>query len=306
MKTNVASRLRNKVIHCVKNLKNTITYHYNSKENLLVVNAWMFLYGDTVEHHNLGDELNFFLLRELSGKKIVNYFNLYVPKLANISCIGSIVDSMTNTHSIIWGTGAISDKKKMRARPYQVCAVRGVLTRQYLLSQGIECPKVYGDPALLLPRIYVPKKSPKYEIGIIPHYVDADDKAIDALVRQNPQGIKVIQMQGYKDWHDIIDMINECRFILSSSLHGLILADAYEIPNAWIEFSDKVAGDGFKFRDYFSAVGRSERKPVQITASTLIGDLVAYKSLWHPIQIDLDKLLDACPFQVKSQYREKA
>lgn len=303
MKTNVVSRLKNKVIHCIKNIGNTMRFHRMDKENLLVVNAWMFLYGEDPEHNNLGDELNYYLLKELSGKQIVNCFNLYVPDLENITCIGSIVDSMSNSNSVIWGTGAISDKRNMRVKPRKICAVRGALTRQYLISQGIECPEVYGDPALLLPRIYAPKCENKYKIGIIPHYVDADNKVIDALVRQNPQEIKVIQMHGYNDWHEIIDMINECSFIASSSLHGLILADAYDVPNVWIEFSDKVAGSGFKFRDYFSAVGRSEQVPMRITASTFACDLMAYKSLWHPIQIDLDKLLDACPFQVASQYK---
>ena len=47
---------------------------------------------------------------------------------------------------------------------------------------------------------------------------------------------KVIHMANYKDWHDVIDEINQCQFILSSSLHGLIIADSYGIPNNGLSF----------------------------------------------------------------------
>ncbi len=55
---------------------------------------------------------------------------------------------------------------------------------------------------------------------------------------------------------DIIDKINQCENIMSSSLHGLILADAYQIPSLRFRFkkNDIVGGD-FKFDDYYSGVG---------------------------------------------------
>ncbi len=54
-------------------------------------------------------------------------------------------------------------------------AVRGPLTRQFLMDMGIDCPKIYGDPALLLPKLFPEfKKSenPTKEYIIIPHHSD--------------------------------------------------------------------------------------------------------------------------------------
>jgi pyruvyltransferase len=68
--------------------------------------------------------------------------------------IGSIIGWMTNKDSIIWGSGVREPDNPLPAIPRKVLAVRGPLTRKYLISQGVECPEIYGDPALLLPKIY--------------------------------------------------------------------------------------------------------------------------------------------------------
>ena len=98
--------------------------------------------------------------------------------------------------------------------------------------------------------------------------------------------------------------MDECEFIISSSLHGLILSDAYGVPNVWIEFSDKVVGKGFKFRDYFASVGRDSLvQPIRITPETRLEDILPFQKEWRPIEIDLGRLLDACPFEIQPKYR---
>ena len=52
--------------------------------------------------------------------------------------------------------------------------------------------------------------------------------------------------------------------VISESLHGLILADAYGVPNVWWNpngESGLVGHNGnFKFEDYFESVGQINRK----------------------------------------------
>ena len=158
MKKNVVRRALRRVKRIFFKSCNTIQFLISNKKDVLVVNAWMTMYNEHPKHFNLGDELNFYLIKALTSYKIFNYRNLYVRHRINFCCIGSIIDSkMLNKNSIIWGTGAIEGIKKIGFQPQKICAVRGKLTREYLISQGIDCPAVYGDPALLMPLVYNPR-----------------------------------------------------------------------------------------------------------------------------------------------------
>ena len=299
----ILSKIIYKFICIVRNVSNTINYYFY--DDVIVVNAWMDLYGTHILNKNLGDGLNYYLIKELTGKRIINYRNTYLSNIENFCCIGSIIDSLVNSNSIIWGAGLISDKVHVKHKPLKIHAVRGEYTWKKLLSYGIDCPKVFGDPALLLPLVYSPKlRTNNRFIGIIPHVEDLSNINVCRLASLSNQ-VKIIRLCGYKDWHDVIDEIYECDFIISSSLHGIIISDAYKIPNVWVEFSDNVIGKGFKFRDYYSSVNKTIKEPIRITDNTEIGDLIKCKELWRPAKINLNKLISACPFEILEKYKCK-
>ena len=52
-------------------------------------------------------------------------------------------------------------------------------------------------------------------------------------------GCHVISMINYDKWTDVIDDICSCEYILSNSLHGLIVADAYGVKNLFCEEKSK-------------------------------------------------------------------
>ena len=290
--------------HKIRSLLNTIEFlKMRSRAEYIVVNAWTDIYTSGPRNQNLGDDLNYYLLKELTGKEIVNQYNLYQKFHVNYCCVGSILDSsLVNENSVVWGAGALLGECPIKMKPRKVCAVRGPLTRHYLQSQNIECPSVFGDPALLLPIVYQPVGKKKYKVGVIPHYSDLRTDKLRLFLSQCGEGVQVIKLRGYGNWKKVIDEINECDFIVSSSLHGIIISDAYNIPNVWVEFSDHVLGNGFKFRDYFLSVGRSVSEPVAINESSNLDDLLAIGEQWSPIQFDKSSLIHSCPFAIKEKY----
>jgi pyruvyltransferase len=49
--------------------------------------------------------------------------------------------------------------------------------------------------------------------------------------------------------------------IESSSLHGIVVAEAFGIPVKWIAPGQDIIGGEHKFQDYFLGTGRKKQKP---------------------------------------------
>lgn len=178
---------------------------------------------------NFGDKLTPYILKKLGVP--FEYTAQQVSEEHYIMC-GSILTAC-NSHSIIWGAG-IAQPYDLQ-KPKEIIAVRGSKTRDFLLSKGIDCPELYGDPAMLLPLLYNPKREKKRTFGIIPHIADErkpEHWRIEARVE------------------DTIDYILESEHVRSSSLHVLVAAHVYGVPYSRIK-SDAVIGGDFKFIDFF-------------------------------------------------------
>jgi len=240
---------------------------------------------------NFGDVLSPYLTQKLTSHKICHYSAALGEEDIHYG-IGSILLAATK-NSIIWGSGFMGEiqfEEVVPIQPKTIHAVRGPLTRRELLLHNIKCPEIYGDPALLMPRFYNPPSKIKYDLGIIPHYVDADNQWIHNNIDAN------ILLLNVQDPPEIfIDKLLCCKTIISSSLHGLIIADAYRIPNVWVKFSEKVGGKGFKFQDYFASIHSENRNCVKINSSTSLIDVMSKIQL-YTINLDIDTLLKVCPF----------
>lgn len=237
---------------------------------------------------NWGDQLNPYLIRLISGRSVCWTQN---PKRDTFICVGSIV-ALADFRTTIWGAGFCLPEQRVSAKPSCVCAVRGPLTRRKLIEQGVDTPEIYGDPALLLPLFYSPAVCRTHRVGVVPHYADKGNPWIERL-RQDP-AVKVIDVQG--ELLEFVREIRSCDLIASSSLHGLICADAYGVPSVWVEFSDRVRGNGFKFRDYFLAVGQDRGDPVHLTDGFDLAHIE--RSAWvGGISFLPGELLNTCPFK---------
>ena len=246
--------------------------------------------------YNWGDDVSVVLCGLINSEKrfIPRRYTWNMYKKDDILCIGSIITWMTTPRSVIWGSGIVYPEREISAVPKKVLAVRGPLTRKYLLDRGIDCPEIFGDPALLFPRYYKPKRSKKYKLGIIPHFRDKENMLLEKF--RNDKDILIIDVQNVHPWTKFIDDICCCEYIASSSLHGIIISDAYNVPNVWVEFAEGERKQ-FAFQDYYGSVDKEGQKATPVNVATTKEELINQCEKWKPIKIDLDLLMSACPFK---------
>lgn len=232
---------------------------------------------------NFGD----YLARAVVGRMLS--LREFVPdepadRATTLFSIGSVLH-FAKDGDAVWGSGRNGKigEEAHRFASLDVRAVRGPLTRQFLLERGIACPEVFGDPALLIPRLFptrfrrsvVPGK-----VGIVPNLNDLalveDARLIDPTDR----------------WDRVIDKILSCEMVVASSLHGLIVADAFGVPCAQVRFSPTEAD--FKYRDYHEGAGRTSYwSSDSVEAALERGPL-------PPIAFDPEPLLAAFPYDLWS------
>ncbi|MDR2338173.1 MAG: glycosyltransferase [Deltaproteobacteria bacterium] len=268
---------------------------------------------------NFGDELSPYLVEKITGK-IVNFVShAYSKKLC---AIGSIIDSGTLPYGgTFWGSGVqVASVLKRVIDPTTVSfrAVRGPLTRKIVLHDvvGAKVPQIYGDPALLLPKFFTPNLRPKYKFGIILHYQHTPYAARlirylrDVLLIEEHELIFIDTHRNRDEVESFVQEIAQCQTIISTSLHGIIVANAYGIPAKYL----RVVGiprelvEQVKFSDYFHSVGLPDQAPLvvdlnQITKTNTNRNGIRKKLNLNfdktvDLKINLDLLLDVFPFEV--------
>lgn len=262
------------------------------------ISAWVQYSNLTkqLKPRNFGDDINFSFLPCITNSEHVLYKQSLKQK--NFIMIGSIfIDKFVDNFTEVWGSGMLK-RQELKNKPYKVHAVRGPITREIVLNSGIKCPEVYGDPALLIPYFYYPYVQKKYKFGIIPHHSHINDKNVNRF-KNKSKNIIVINFTSYNDWKTIIKQIVECEFIVSESLHGLIIAEAFKIPNIWVSFGN--INQDIKYEDFFLSVGKTPYSPTIIDSNTTVKQLLDLKSNYDPtFTLDLQKLVNACPVKLSN------
>lgn len=289
-------------------LQTVLTEHLKLILSPVIINGFLFFdEKGNIRNENWGDDINYYFLREIIDRPVVFYNRTSLAfrlKLRNFLVIGSTIDMLSKPNTEVWGAGIINPDSKLSYIPKKIHAVRGPLTRQNLLSRGISCPEIYGDPALLISRYYTPKTKKKYRFGLISHVsnlAEVNKLTIDGTPIARHPDVLIINLSSYRHWRNIIDQICSCEAILSSSLHGLIIAESYGIPNLWIEFGKPLIGGHFKFHDFFLSIGRDRPAPMSITDNNLsFSSLNESLSVWQKGYIHLEPLIAAAPFPLKS------
>lgn len=242
---------------------------------------------------NFGDDLSKFITNQLINHDKYKIIYNEKNKILNLICIGSYIHKAIN-ETYIFGSGLRTYKNIENEHLYtnlNVYVTRGPLTKKFLEEKNIKVPEIYGDPALLLSLFYKPKidLNLKDKIGLIPHKTNLKyykKKIKKKIIDKN----KFYIISPLECWENVINKLCSCKFIISSSLHGLICSDAYNIPNIWLDEYKLEEGD-FKFRDYFESQGR---KYIKIESLHKLDENLLYKD---GNKIDLELLKNAFPFK---------
>ena len=192
-------------------------------------------------HPNLGDTLSWLILGGYGFE-----VRWAPPAEAEWVSIGSVLGWFDGFTGTVFGSGRSGDQGPVvDLTGADVRALRGRLTRE-LVRGGNDA--VLGDPGLLITD-FIEKPPTDTYTAIVPHWQD-----IDRMVNTYPNCV-LADVTGPAA--DAINVIASAERVISSSLHGIVLADAYGLPRMW-DYFDGTQSKGFKFRDYGTVVGGFE------------------------------------------------
>ena len=218
-----------------------------AKKNRVNLNYWY-------EKPNLGDELSYHIVTYMLGLRGLS-LESPISSIKHLYAIGSIITAGLQDCTI-WGSGILRVDliDRIKGRNLDIRAVRGPLTRMILEDLGYKVPAVYGDPAILLPRLYMPNNiEKKYKYGVISQK-DQVYKCVSDLDFMRRDDVLIIDIKT-KDYKSFIDKICSTEKVVSSSLHGIIIAETYGIPAL---LHQPTTESLFKYCDWYYSTGRLE------------------------------------------------
>ena len=268
---------------------------------------------------NVGDQLNVSLIRALSGRPVI----AAPARTADYLCIGSLLDEILRKPGFpavdrpplaVWGAGFImapgehpyvqAAAPESFAREVVFHAVRGRRTLERIQAMGFSGDGVaLGDPGLLaclLTDGHTPQK--RFALGLVPHYVDAAHP-VWRNVQAKLGDVRILRVTDAPE--RFLAEMQECETIISSAMHGLILADALGIPNRRARVSDRLIGGDYKFADYYSVYDACpETLSVQDLRSLTTSDIsrirTSYSISPQAVATIAAGLRARCPFLVTS------
>jgi pyruvyltransferase len=236
--------------------------------------------GITQRANNFGDLLGPEVVRWLLSSRDVT---ASPGERRRLLTVGSVMH-LARPGDVVWGTG-INGKELERRVPYgefDIRAVRGPLTRDILRSHGVECPAVYGDPALLLGRMLTREQARREaaprRVAVVPNLNDAYAwrRLPDAVDPRLP-------------WREVVSQIAASEFVVASSLHAVIVAEALGVGARAVSTRHE---SPFKYEDYYAGTGRPLFEPSPSVEAALDAGPVTPPD-WDPAP-----LLDAFPWDL--------
>jgi len=243
-------------------------------------------YWKEKDYLNFGDHISLKLVERIVQGPVRVYQKKPGVQERKLLALGSIL-TFAAEGDVVWGSGVNGnwlDLKHYRFKQLDVRAVRGPLTREFLMKNfNIACPEVYGDPALLFPYLFpelVRSEVPLYDYIVIPHY-----KELSMFPKEGQDHI----VYPTEPWDVVVRKILASKLVISSSLHGVIVAEAYGVPARLLRVTEKESL--FKYTDYYLGTQRPNFK-----FATSVEEALEMGGEPAPI-CDLVKLYQSFPFE---------
>jgi pyruvyltransferase len=140
---------------------------------------------------------------------------------------------------------------------------------------------VFGDPALLLPRYF----GARFRVAPVRDYI-----FIPNLNDLKTHGHLENLVSPLSGWNRCIEAICSAKLVIASSLHGIILADAFGVPARYVRLTETESQ--FKYDDYAQGTGRRALVPARSIAE-------AREMAGHePMRFDPEPLIRAFPYDL--------
>jgi pyruvyltransferase len=133
---------------------------------------WRYEYPNKT---NFGDEITPYIIEKLFGLKTV----WSEPENCELAGTGSIIEILQESSGKndiqVWGSGFIKPGDNNTLLNLHFTALRGKLSRDRTDNKLA----ALGDPGLLAPLVFKPRRATKHKLGIIPHYVDQNNAVLE-------------------------------------------------------------------------------------------------------------------------------
>jgi len=215
-------------------------------------------------HPNFGDDLTPWLLP--------NYGVLPIHRVASrarLAGVGSILEFLpADWDGVVWGSGLMHGEPHLLPRA-RVLAVRGHLTRELI---GAPDGVALGDPGILVAR-HRPRLEQRWNVALVPHGHHRSHVPFLALAESAGPRVRVVNV--HQSAERVVREIAASEVVITTSLHGLVTADAYGIPAVWTTLDPPLGGGAFKFHDYESVVTPGTSRFVRFGPGMSLAEMLA-------------------------------
>lgn len=206
--------------------------------------SWRSLYLESGRFQNFGDAFSPLAFELASGS-----LPRWAPaRTADFLGIGSILSGHTveKTNSFIWGSGIRNPMTVSSATNHErFLSVRGTMTNEHLGNPA----RILGEPGLLVYLLGLSRQLAKPNGLYIPHFTELNT----TVGRKRLSRLRSVDLEIQLPTDHPIDVarrILTSRYVLTSSLHGLVFAYALGVP-AYLSL-DAVGESEFKYKDFLT------------------------------------------------------